>query len=223
MGEGGTRCAGCGKEGSVWCDRCRASVVKIDPPMCRRCGYPSQTTLCEGCRYSPPSFDQARSWARYGGELKNAILFLKREENRKLARVFAEELYSVLCYTSWDIDLIAPVPLSSDRIKSRGFNQSELIAAALGNESNLPLVPDALYRLRSTQFQSSLGQADRVLNLKGAFLAVPRAVKKLKVLLVDDLMVTGATVNSASKSLLQAGARSVFVLTIGRSVLNAPR
>lgn len=191
------------------------------PPLCRRCGYPSQTTLCKTCRYSPPPFDQARSWARYGGPLKNAILVLKREENRRLARVFAEAMFSVLCYTSWDIDLIVPIPLSKDRFKDRGFNQAELVGDELAAIADIPLRTTALLRFGQNPFQASFKAADRRRNQSGVFVASKKQVEGNRVLLIDDVYASGATLQEASLVVRKAKARAIFALTIAMSLLHS--
>jgi len=206
MGERGNVCAGCGVSNELWCPKCQAEVVKITPPYCRRCGYPSQTTLCKDCRYHEPWFDQARSWARYGGALRSAILKLKHQEDQKLVQIFAKELLAVLWFMSWEFDCIVPVPLATNKYQLRGFNQAELLARELATLSGSKYEGSLLLRSQNARFHSVKWD-----NQDASFL------------LLDDVYTTGATANAASRALKRSGVGRVFVLTLARSLVNAKR
>lgn len=221
MGRKGDRCVGCNAWGAVWCDLCQSQAVRIGQLGCKRCGYPSERRICKWCRYEPPWFDGARSWARYSGELRAAILHLKTQENSDLASTLAGHLVEILS-KSWAIDLIVPIPLSIARLQMRGFNQAELLAEALTHLVRLPILIKALVRVRDTEFQRTLRRADREQNVKRAFKADRRSFAGMKILVVDDIFVTGATINSASKAIKAAGGQSVFAITVARSLLNKP-
>lgn len=219
MATRGVRCVGCGANGSVWCGACKSRTVKIDPPFCKRCGYPSERTVCKWCRYETPWFDSARSWARYSGELRAALLYLKTQENTNLALALAGHLVEIFS-ANWAIDLIVPIPLSAARLHMRGFNQAELLAAALTHLVRLPLSIRALVRVRDTEFQRTLKRAERQENMNRAFKADRASFVGMKTLVVDDIFVTGATINSASRAIKTAGGQSVVAVTVARSLLN---
>lgn len=124
--------------------------------------------------------------------------------------------------TNWPIDLIVPIPLSTARLRIRGFNQAELLAEALTHLVELPVAMKALVRVRDTEFQRPLGRTDREQNVKRAFKADRRLSAGMKILMVDDIFVTGATINSASRAIKKAGGESVFAVTVARSLLNTP-
>lgn len=221
MGIRGIRCAGCNAKGSAWCKNCQARAVRIAPPFCRRCGYPSQKAICKWCRYKTPWFNGARSWARYSGEIRSALLYLKTQKDLCLASALAVHLQEIFL-ASWEIDLVVPVPLSAARLRMRGFNQAELLAEGLADLVRLPIAVRALIRIRDTQFQKSLRRAEREQNLIRAFKADEKLFVGMKTLVVDDIFVTGATINLASRAIKKAGGQSVFAVTVARSLLNTP-
>lgn len=221
MGTKGAQCAGCNTRGIAWCKNCQNRAVRINPPFCKRCGYPSARSICKWCRYQTPWFDSARSWARYSGELRATVLHLKTQENTQLALALAAHLAEILS-PNWAIDLVVPIPLSETRLRMRGFNQADLLADALAHFAQLPVAVRALVRFRDTQFQKMLSRAEREQNVKRAFMADKKSFAGMKTLVVDDIFVTGATINSASRAIKKAGGQSVFAITVARSLLNVP-
>lgn len=214
-------CAGCNASGVVWCQECQGKSVRIKPPYCRRCGYPSERSVCKWCRYDTPWFDGARSWASYSGELRFALLRLKAQGEFSLASELAVHLATVFM-TSWAIDLVIPIPLHAARLCTRGFNQAQLLAEAFTSLVKLPIAFKALVRVKDTQFQRKLRRSEREQNLRGAFRADKKSLTGMRVLVVDDIFTTGATINSASKAIKAAGGQSVFAITIARSLINRP-
>ncbi|MCW5886892.1 MAG: ComF family protein [Anaerolineales bacterium] len=138
-----------------------------------------------------------------------------------MALALAAHLVEILS-ANWTIDLIVPIPLSVARLQMRGFNQAELLAEALTHLVQLPIAIKALVRIRDTEFQRTLGRADREQNVRRAFKADGRSFAGMKILMVDDIFVTGATINSASRAIKKAGGHSVFAVTVARSLLNKP-
>lgn len=152
----------------------------------------------------------------YGKEL---VLAFKGKSVLSLARVFAAMASERLRenYSHWDFDIIVPVPLHWTRKFYRSFNQSELFAAFLAKELNVPSVPKALRRIKRARSQKFLSGEERHRNLKNAFCAAANIVGGRKILLVDDIFTTGATLSCCSEELLNAGAAKVYVLSIARA------
>ncbi len=210
--------------GGCWC---RVLELRITPPRCASCGLPlpgfdaDPAPLCLECLRRLPPFSGARSWGHYSAQLRGVIHALKFGGKRNLAECLGPLMAAAFLET-WrkgDFDGIVAVPLFRSRKLERGFNQSELLAASLGRVLGIPRIR-ALGRTRPTPPQVGLGDADRWANVRGAFgCTLPRGVVGKRLLLVDDVMTTGATVSSAAGALLGAGALRVSVLTAARAVL----
>jgi len=224
----------CGAEVTRWrecgvCTSCWGRVLQLNLriPWCACCGLPFQFEhegaghLCVGCSVGLPLFTGARSFGYYTAELSRLIQGFKFDGRRNLAQLLAPLLAAALAST-WsrsDFDLIIPVPLHPRRHRERGFNQSALLAARLAKYLVLPYSERALTRIRHTPPQVGLADAERLRNLSGAFrCGRPDLVARRRILLVDDVMTTGATAASASEALRVAGASSVAVLTVARAV-----
>lgn len=212
------RCAGCRSLGSVWCAACLAETQVLREPVCGHCGYPlsepeAECPACEGRHFA---FTQARAWGSYGGALRRAILKLKHKRNKDLATALSLSMESVLP-SRWRIDLLVPVPLSARRLAQRGYNPAELLAAPLAQRLRLPLATDAVMRQRDTLPQMDLQLEQRWANVHGAFVG-NTSVKGSRVLLVDDIITTGATAHAAARALRVAGANSVCVLALARTL-----
>ena len=214
------RCAGCGVFGDHWCNNCQDRADVIRQPFCARCGLPLwDGELCVACRNREYSFDQARAWARYSAELRQAILELKHRPNQSLGRALAKHLDDTYQAQGWDIDYLVPIPLASHRKKQRGFDQVELLAGPFAALARLDLRTDVLLRRKETDPQVGLTVVQRWKNLRNAFVADPKQIRGASVLLLDDIMTTGATLDAAARALKQAGAKQVFALTVARTVL----
>ncbi len=209
------------------CNKCwdKAVALKIHPPRCSSCGLPFQNFeedsehLCGDCILQTPTYSGARSFGYYTAELSGIIQGLKFRGRRNLVGLLAP-LMAGAFYDSWDrgdFDLIVPVPLHAKRKRERGYNQAELLARSLSRSLALPCV-QALHRVRKTLPQVGLTDSQRQENVRKAFSCVkPQYVLKKRVLLIDDVMTTGATVASAAQSLMHAGALRVSVLTVARA------
>jgi ComF family protein len=209
-----SRCSACDElcdPGAAFCRICAISLEPISPG-CARCGLPTPQPVarCLGCLARPPGFDCAFSTFEFGGALATAIRRLKWAGRPELARPLAS-----LVPRLPDHDLAIPVPLHPRRLREREFNQAALLALAL-RPRRLDL--HSLVRVRDTRPQASLAPADRRDNVRGAFLADPRHLSGQRVLLVDDVMTTGATADACARALRDAGARAVAVLTVARAV-----
>ncbi len=221
-------CIGCGVTSPETfrhiCWECWAGSLRVEPPFCALCGDPVAGTVehefvCYACSAEFPAFDAARSVARYDGVVGEALRMLKYEKAMWLAPDLAVLLHNCLLaeYPRCEFDLLVPVPLHHIRRRERGFNQSAILARELGRRLGRAVVPRAVHRIRPTITQTHLTAKQRLSNVKNAFQSVRR--KRLagqRVLLVDDVMTTGATVNACAKALKKGGASSVHVITVAR-------
>jgi ComF family protein len=221
-------CMGCGiadpETFRYICWDCWSDAAHIEAPFCELCGDPvagsvDHEFICYSCSAEKPSFDAARSAARYDGVVGEALRQLKYEKALWLAPDMAELLQNCINaeYTGRKFDLVVPVPLYHVRRRERGFNQSAVLAHELGKRISCKSVPGMLRRIRPTTTQTNLTAPQRLSNVKNAFKS--RRAKWLagrRVLLVDDVMTTGATVNACAKALKKGGALSVHVVTVAR-------
>jgi len=217
------------------CGECLASFVPVAGKVCAICGRPMQATtkvdeglpLCPVCREKPGqqgrtyAFDRARSYAAYDGALVRAILLLKFERMEPLGAWFAERLVEVVESEGLGADVVVPVPLHRERERERGYNQADLIAKPLAKRLKLPHRAVLLVRTRPRPDKHVLSLEERWESVRGAFATRPGSqVDNLRVLLVDDVMTTGATLDACARALLDAGAKSVIGLTVARAVRN---
>jgi ComF family protein len=204
-------------------------MPRIDPPWCGVCGLPfptfdpatvgrSMAGPCGPCATRRPAFTYARSAGLYEGALREAVHAFKFAGKTALARVLAE-LTIDQCGEALPVapDVVVPVPLHRSRQRERGFNQSALLAARIARGLAVPCSPRLLRRRRPTRAQSDLSASERRANVRGAFVA-SGGVAGRHVLVVDDVLTTGATVSECAHALLGAGAVTVGVLTVARVV-----
>jgi ComF family protein len=176
---------------------------------------------CAACAAQPPRYARARSVLAYDEGSRDLILAFKHADRADLALPFARWMARAGAELLAEADLIAPVPLHWRRLLFRRYNQAALLAGALGRISGRPVVPDLLRRHRATPKQGRLSRSARRRNVQGAF-ALPEKYETLiaekRVLLIDDVITTGATVESCARLLLDGGARSVDVLALAQVV-----
>lgn len=173
--------------------------------------------VCDRCKKNPPDYQALRSWGIFNGPLRIAIHSLKYQRNLALGELLAEQLVSVLNVEKWKIDLIIPVPLSKKRFKERGFNQADILAKPLSVKTGIPYKKNCVKRVKETRSQVGLTLKDRKINVANAFIADRTFVESKTVLLIDDVATTGSTINACAFSLVEAGARQVFALTLART------
>jgi ComF family protein len=214
-------CVACGAMGAWLCSRCLATAPRLDPPLCAHCGRPLGSepggTLCIHCSQESSALDCIRSWGPHAPPLREAVHALKYEGLRALADPLAALLAE--CYLAQGLvaDVLAPVPLHPARVRQRGYNQSLLLAAALSRRLALPLW-QGLTRERNTRSQVGLSREARRENVAGAFRCATDGLPGQRVLLIDDVLTTGATLESCAVALRAAGARSVSALTLTRAL-----
>ena len=209
-----------------FCRRCRQELqswVGAYHP-CRYCGrlVPlDREPFCRQCREAKPVFQKARAAGPYRGLLKAMIHSLKYQGRRSLAVPLAQLLGGVVLdeLNSGRPDLVIPVPLTAARLQARGFNQAELLARALAAELGLSLAGKALSRVKETAPQINLSRRQRWENLRDAFRVVEaELINGSFVLLVDDVLTTGATASACTQALLAAGAANVIAVTLATGV-----
>lgn len=174
------------------------------------------------CRLTPPHFRRAVAYGAYAGELRDLVHLLKYQGIRSAARVLGRLLNVATAEVKLEeTTLVVPVPLAKTKRRFRGFNQAEEIARAFGREragSGIEINTAVLVRTRDTVSQTGLTREQRKANLRGAFKVVnPEKLRDRNMLLVDDVMTTGATAGECARVLLRAGAKEVFVATVARA------
>jgi ComF family protein len=213
------RCVSCGQIGSLLCDECQQKIDPVSPPWCPLCGYPAKDNhLCQRCRHSPLALDGIRSVAFFEGPLRKAMHALKYRGLRAVAAPLGGLMAAYWRRNPLPADLIVPVPLHRHRERTRGYNQADLLALALADQIDLPVCDDWLIRTHNTSPQIDLDAEARKMNVAGAFRARENeTLVGRRVLLIDDVCTTGATLEACSVPLRQAGAGSVWAFTLGRA------
>ncbi len=204
----------------IFCPGCRSLWIANPPPFCvvcpRHCLKPG--SCCSDCHRRPPFFDRAWSAFLYEGPLRRLLHEFKYGQKTFLRHEFGKALIDFVQTYALPIeshDYIIPIPLHSTRLRERGYNQAQLLAEMIGRRFELPLLSNRLLRRHFTRYQATVKPKERWTNLKGAFtISQPRELFGKSVLLVDDLLTTGATVSEAALLLKMAGARRVDVLTL---------
>lgn len=223
------RCLSCGEmvgEAGVLCAACWSRLEFIAPPHCHACGIPfahdtGEEALCAACLARPPKYQRARAVFRYGDDSRGMILSFKHADRTDAAVAFAAWMARAGAALLAEADVIAPVPLHYRRLVWRRYNQAALLALRLGKMAGKPAMVDLLKRPRATAAQAGLGARERRRNLAGAIIANPAradAIRGRRVLLIDDVLTTGATVDACARALRRAGAGGVDVLTLARVV-----
>ncbi|MCL5037356.1 MAG: ComF family protein [Chloroflexi bacterium] len=218
-----TRCAGCSDfKPEIFCDDCINSLEPVPGHGCIICGRPQAEGICYDCKRQAPFFHRADSVYIYCGAIRNALLAWKYRSVESLGPVMTALLIEGVKKNEISlagIDLILPVPLHEKRVKERGFNQAEVLAAAVSEEFKIPIKTNHLKRVRATALQSKLNKEQRINNVRGAFsLLWAGKLRGKSVLLVDDIMTTGSTLNECARLLRNAGARQVSALTLCRDI-----
>jgi competence protein ComFC len=211
-------CGGCERRGVHWCEDCQKKVIPLNPPFCEICGQSLTTPgLCNRCLSESPHFSALRSWAIFGGPVQKAIHRLKYGRDISLGIIMARPLCDLLDKLEWQLDAVIPVPLGVARLRERGYNQAILIARPLALRTGLSYEARGLLRVRETRSQVGLSYEQRQENVCGAFQAKPDVVANRRILLIDDVTTSSATINACGKALLSAGANEVYGLTLARA------
>ena len=213
------------------CETCLSSFVPVPVNACQICGRPlpalphnqEAPLICTACGDKTYAFDRARSFAGYEGNLVRAILLLKFERIAPLGVWFANRLAELVEKErdALRADVVVPVPLHRDRERERGYNQAALLSKPLAKRLSLPHKAVLLMRTRARPDKQILSLVERWESVRGAFATRPGSqVDNQRVLLVDDVLTTGATLDACARALHQAGAKSVIGMTVARAVRN---
>lgn len=209
------------------CAECWPLFGFLAPPLCQCCGFPFEYdpgpthALCAACAARRPLFERARAVLVYGEQSRRLVLDFKHGDLTWPAPAFGRWLARAGVDLVAEADLAAAVPLHRSRLFARRYNQAAVLALALGRETGLAVQPDLLVRSRPTPSQGRMSPAARRRNVRGAFAVRPGAVgcvEGRRVLLIDDVLTTGATAEECARTLLRAGAAAVDVLTLARVV-----
>ncbi|MBI1243630.1 MAG: ComF family protein [Alphaproteobacteria bacterium] len=212
------------------CAGCWGSFAWIERPYCARCGtpfdaelsLPSAELLCAACLAGRSPLSRVRSVLRYDAASRALLLGFKHADRTHAAPFYGRWLARAGADALAGADMLVPVPLHWTRLVWRRFNQSALLANSLAHACGVPCIPDLLIRQRRTPIQGSLGRSQRRRNVRRAFLVRPRFAKRVRgarIVLVDDVLTTGATLEECARALRRAGAAEVRGLTLARVVL----
>lgn len=206
------------------CWNCFSRIDLLTTSLCKLCGNPltgdpASVFKCQGCCQSKPAFDRARSAARFSGVMRDMLHSFKYGNALWLKKDLADIMHGALIaefeYTL--IDVVVPVPLFRTRLRERSYNQSLVLASALATLVDRRIDSRSLKRIRSTATQTQFNSAQRKKNMAGAFKVVrPEWIRERTILLVDDVMTTGATLNECARELKRAGSHRVFAISAAR-------
>ena len=201
------------------CRECSGKLIYVGDEYCRRCGRPltdENAEYCRDCTRGIHLFDRGVSLYVYNDVTRSAIFRFKYSNRREYADFFAADIFRKLGneLMQFRADALIPVPLYKDKLKKRGFNQAELIAAGLSGLLGIKVRNDVIERTRATRPQKALSRAERQKNLKRSFKITGNVVKLNTVIIVDDIYTTGSTMDEMAHTLKSAGIERVFFVTL---------
>lgn len=215
------KCPVCGRilkdQSLLACPGCPQKLKVVSDHYCMKCGVPvsEEEEFCLDCRKRKRGFLKGRSVYLYDRRMQRSVLQFKKNGVREYREFYGAAIVRYLEHDirRWNPDVLVPVPLSKKSLKRRGFNQACDIALAMEKRMQIPVAADLLYKKKNTKEQKSLDAEQRRKNLKDAF-GTDERLDGLRILLVDDVYTTGSTMESAAKTLKEAGAAEVYFVTL---------
>lgn len=201
------------------CKGCIGKQKRIEPPYCMKCGKTIEDgteEYCRDCQGIMKSYQCGFPAFAYTGAIKNALYDFKYKNQRNFGDFFADcilEQYGEQI-RALQLDGLVPVPVHRDKMRERGYNQAEVLANSLGRRLDLPVYSSYILRIVKTNPQKELNDKTRMKNLKNAFKIGQNAIKLKKVLLVDDIYTSGATIEACTRVLLEAGVEEVYYTSV---------
>ena len=216
------RCISCGKVGGFLCPQCLGEIPRLLPPICPQCGRPQASgILCPICRRRKTEIDGIRSLFRFEKAIRKAIHELKYRNLKAISPCLAELLADYIRVNSLPGDALVCVPLHPRRLRERGYNQSSLLAKELGRRIDMPVIEDCLIRVKQAQPQvRAVDLGERWMNVADAFVCRDEKVSGKRIMLIDDVCTSGATLESCAVALKNKSADSVWGLTLAREIYN---
>ncbi|HDH53475.1 MAG TPA: ComF family protein [Nitrospirae bacterium] len=203
------------------CPECWRSILPYSGPQCRKCGLPLVSDVsitCGECIKDKPAFRLAWSFGLYDGVLKKAIHLLKYHKINRLSKPLSELILQIPIPR---VDAVLPVPLYKKRLRQREFNQSALLAKHMAKKAGISLVTDCLIKTRDTAPQVGLSAGERRKNVRKAFrIQNKKRIQGKSVLLIDDVITTGATVRECSSVLKKSGPEDVYAIALAHTVMD---
>lgn len=204
-----------------FCQACFKKFRFVTEPRCQKCGLPfpadvGQGETCWDCEQQPPAFTAARAVWLYDDAARAVILPFKHADRLEFSPRLVKYLFEQVQDWLPQLDMVIPIPLHWWRLWQRGYNQSAIVAMALAKMIGKTYAPEALRRRLATRSQGGLTRPERWANLRGVFTAKASLIQGRRILLVDDVMTTGATLNSGAETLLKQGAKEVYALALAR-------
>jgi ComF family protein len=210
------------------CHQCWDNMDFISSPQCNTCGMPFEldvgdSMLCGKCISDSPRYNKSRSVLQYGDNSSHLITSFKYSDKTHACKHFAQWMVRIGQEFINDADMIAPVPLHRKRLFMRRYNQSALLAKSISKQCGVPAYTSLLIRTKNTPPQAGLSSKQRAINVRNAFKINPYYENKIigkNIILVDDVITTGSTINACVRALKKAGAGEVNVLTLAMTVKN---
>ena len=205
------------------CAHCHKHAPFISGHTCVRCDMPlnadDYSNVCFNCKQHDYHFTAMRAVFAYKGGVRSCVYRLKYKHQAFLAEYLSKFMVNKYATFDWKIDAVIAIPLHPKRLKSRGYNQSMLLAQPFCEQLHLPLL-DVMTRVKDTPSQTRFGSRDRTKNMKDCFdITDKSAIKDKTILLIDDVYTTGTTIEEAARLLLSAGAKEVYALTLAHAVI----
>lgn len=201
------------------CNACKKKIKYIKEPACKKCGKQLQVEeqeCCFDCLKKEHNFTKGIALYCHDEWIRKSIYKFKYSNKREYAKIYANEI--ILRYGSkieeWNADYLIPIPLHKSKLRARGYNQAEDLSRELSKELLIPMLKNGVYRIKKTLPQKELNDKQRINNLKKAFKIGNIDVKSKRVILIDDIYTTGATIDSVAEVLIQSGVKDIYFITI---------